>query len=70
MATRNYNTETTSQTTNHSTETTTSPVTTLTSTASPVTTKKPLHISIGVNYRGFIKYTNITDITTLSGTTT
>ena len=100
MTTRNYNTETTSQTTtnhstetttspattltttpgfnpietttttNHSTETTTSPATTLTSIASPVTTKKPLHISIGVNYRGFIKYTNITDISTLSGTTT
>jgi hypothetical protein len=101
MATRNYNTETTSPitttltstdtttspattltttpgfspietitTTNHSTGTTTSPATTMTSTASPVTTKKPLHISIGVNYKGFIKYTNITDISTLSGTTT
>lgn len=114
MATRNYNTETTSPTstikatnhstktttspattltttpgfnpvettttTNHSTETTTSPVstittttspaTTMTSTASPVTTKKPLHISIGVNYRGFIKYTNISNISTLTGTTT
>ncbi len=35
------------------------------------TTKKPLHISIGVNYRGFIKYSNITDISnTLSNTTT
>ena len=32
MTTRNYNTETTSQTTNHSTETTTSPATTLTTT--------------------------------------
>ena len=100
MATRNYNTETTSQTTtnhstetttspattltttpgfnpietttttNHSTETTTSPATTMTSTTSPVITKKPLHISIGVNYRGFIKYTNITNISTLTGTTT
>lgn len=36
------------------------------------TTKKPLHISIGVNYKGFIKYANITDISnnTLTGTTT
>ena len=57
-------------TTNHSTETITSPATTMTSTVSPVTTKKPLHISIGVNYKGFIKYTNISDISTLSGTTT
>lgn len=38
---------------------------------SSTTTAKPLHISIGVNYRGFIKYSNITDISnTLSGTTT
>lgn len=48
---------------NYNTETTSPAVTT--------TTKKPLHISIGVNYRGFIKYSNITDISnTLSLTTT